>query len=215
VTQGAPLGQRLRGVLGPATDPVARWYRHWYVDLESFGRSLGRLGTVATVLEIGAGDGHLCEQLAARFPDATVLGIDVAAEPGRLYRGRTEGVTFEQRAASELAATGRAFDLVVLCDVLHHVAPEDRTGLVRTARRLVAPGGWLAVKDWERGRDLGTLASKLSDTYVTGDDVSFFPTGGLERLLTDGCPGDVIVAEGRVPPRRNNQYFVVRAAQPT
>jgi SAM-dependent methyltransferase len=109
-------------------------------------------------------------------------------------------------------AQGEAFDLVVMCDVLHHVPVPERVGLLQTARRLVRPGGFLAVKDWERRRDLGTLASKVSDTYVTGDQVSFFPPGEVERLVVQACPGDVIVAEGRVPPRRNNQYFVVRAA---
>jgi 2-polyprenyl-6-hydroxyphenyl methylase/3-demethylubiquinone-9 3-methyltransferase len=174
---------------------------------------VGRLGPVGRILEIGAGDGHLSEQLAVRFPEATLLGIDVAAAPGRLYHGRTDGVAFRQVTAIELAEAGAVFDLVVLCDVLHHVAASERDGLVRTARRMVSPGGFLAVKDWERRRDVGTLASKLSDTYITGDTVSFFPPGALERLLVDACPGDTIVAEGRVPPRRNNQYFVVRAGQ--
>jgi 2-polyprenyl-3-methyl-5-hydroxy-6-metoxy-1,4-benzoquinol methylase len=208
------VGQRLRALLGPATDPVARWYRHWYIDLESFGRSLGRLAPVGSVLEIGCGDGHLCEQLVARFPDASVVGIDIADAPGRLYHGPADRVEFRQVAASDLVAQGEAFDLVVMCDVLHHVPVPERVGLLQTARRLVRPGGFLAVKDWERRWDLGTLASKVSDTYVTGERVSFFPPGEVERLVVQACPDDVIVVEGRVPPRRNNQFFVVRGSVP-
>ena len=210
-----PVGQRLRRLLGSRTDPVARWYRHWYIDLADFGRTLGRLGPVERALEIGCGDGHLTEQLVARFPDAVVVGIDVAAEPGRLYRGRSERVAFRRVTAEQLAAEGPLpFDLVVLCDVLHHVAPADRVGLVRAARHLTRPGGVLVVKDWERGRDLGTLASYVSDTYITGDHVEFFAPGELDALLMEACPGDRIVGEGRVPPRHNNQYLVVRVGCP-
>jgi hypothetical protein len=67
------------------------------------------------------------------------------------------------------------------------------------------------VKDWDHGRDLATLASYISDTYITGDHVEFFRPGELEALVDEACPGDAIVAEGRVPPRRNNHYLVVRA----
>jgi 2-polyprenyl-6-hydroxyphenyl methylase/3-demethylubiquinone-9 3-methyltransferase len=202
-------------VLGPWTDPVARFYRHWYIDLDDFGRTLSRLGPAARALEIGCGDGHLTEQLAARFPTADVVGIDVADEPGRLYKGRREGVTFRQTTAEELAAReAEAFDLVVLCDVLHHVPPPERPGLVRAAGRLTRRGGALVVKDWERGRDVGTLASYVSDRYITGDAVRFFPPGGLEAVIREARPDDLIVGEGRVPPRWNNLYLVVRIGCP-
>jgi 2-polyprenyl-3-methyl-5-hydroxy-6-metoxy-1,4-benzoquinol methylase len=208
-----PLGQRLRTLLGARTDPVARWYRRWYVDLDDFGRTLGRIGPAASVLEIGCGDGHLCERLAAAYPSAAVLGIDVAPDPGRLYHGPMDRVAFRSARAEDMADDPAApFDVVVLCDVLHHVAPAERRSLLQAARGLTAPGGALVVKDWDRGTDLGTLASKVSDTYITGDHVRFFAPGELEALLAAACPEDPIVAEGRVPPRRNNHYFVVRAA---
>jgi SAM-dependent methyltransferase len=116
---------------------------------------------------------------------------------------------------ADFAATAAAaFDLVVLCDVLHHATVDERAPLVRTARRLTRPGGALVVKDWDLDRDLATLAGYLSDRYITGDHVQFFPPGALEALVTAACPGDPIVAEGRVPPRRNNHYFVVQAGCP-
>ncbi len=102
----------------------------------------------------------------------------------------------------------------MLCDVLHHVPPADRADLVRAARRLTGSGGALVVKDWERGRDLGTAASYVSDTCITGDHVEFFAPGALDALVGEACPGDRIVGEGRVPPRRNNQYLIVRVGCP-
>ena len=65
------VGGRLRQLLGPATDPVARWYRKWYVDLDDFGRTLSRFGPVERVVEVGCGDGHLTERIVAEMPGPT------------------------------------------------------------------------------------------------------------------------------------------------
>jgi SAM-dependent methyltransferase len=200
-------GQIARRLLGPAADPVIRRYRRFYVDLAAWGEGLAGMGGVESVLEVGCGDGHMCEVLARVFPGASILGIDIADEPGRLYAGRDEGVEFRRAAIDEL--TGR-FDLVVMCDVLHHVPVAERPGLCTAAWQLVAPGGSLAVKDWVSGKDLATGLAYLSDRFVTGDRPGFFHTDSeLLGLVTTGAPGGRVVDEGWVRPRRNNRYLVV------
>jgi 2-polyprenyl-3-methyl-5-hydroxy-6-metoxy-1,4-benzoquinol methylase len=204
------LGQVIRRVLGPAVDPIIRRYRRFFVDLEAWGRSLAGPGPVGRILEIGCGDGHMCEVLAATFPHATVLGIDIAETPGGLYAGRRQGVEFRQATVEELAGSGVEFDLVVFCDVLHHVPVSEQSGLVASAWGLVAPGGSLAVKDWVAGRDPFTLAAYLSDRFVTGDQPVFFDSArSLTDLLTENCQGATVVVEGTVPPRDNNRFLVL------
>ena len=204
------IGGLARRILGPLTDPVARLYRSYFVDLDDFAGRLAPVEGVSNVLEIGCGDGHLCQALAAVFPHASILGIDIAADPGGLYRGRAEGVEFRQTTAEELAADrGGGFDLVVLCDVFHHVPPGERVGLMEEARELVAPGGHLAVKDWVSTRNLATALAYLSDRFITGDRPRFFASdaelSGL--VLADFMP---VIDEGWVPPKRNNRYLVTQ-----
>lgn len=204
------IGELARRILGPLTDPVARIYRSYFVNLDDFARELSLLEDVAVLLEIGCGDGHLCQALAAAFPDAEVLGIDIAENPGTLYRGRSEGVEFRQMPAEELAMERAGqFDLVVLCDVLHHVPPGEREVLMDTARMLVAPGGHVAVKDWVAGRDLATVLAYLSDRFITGDRPRFFESEGELADLVMGDSAEV-VAEGWVRPKRNNRYLLTQ-----
>jgi 2-polyprenyl-6-hydroxyphenyl methylase/3-demethylubiquinone-9 3-methyltransferase len=204
-------GRLVRRVLGPAVDPVIRRYRLFYVDLRSWGETMATLDGVGSILEIGCGDGHLCEVLATAFPDAEVLGIDIAEDPGRLYGGRHDGVEFRRQTAEELADTGAVFDLVVLCDVIHHVSPEKQGSLVETAWGMVAPSGYLAVKDWVRGPDMASRFAYLSDRYVTGDIPNFFDSDDAFIELIEGqCTGGENVGSGWVPPRANNRYLFRR-----
>jgi hypothetical protein len=61
------LGTALRGSLVPP-NPVARWYRKWHVDLDISGRRLSRFRLVTRVAEVGCGEAHLTERLAAESP---------------------------------------------------------------------------------------------------------------------------------------------------
>lgn len=93
-------------------------------------------GTARTVLDIGCGDGLL----ATKFGRAslTVRGVDL--DPAILETATlTPNVTFEHGDFLDLAGT---YDLVTIVATLHHVPLRD--GLT-ALRRLVAPGGTLAV----------------------------------------------------------------------
>ena len=206
------LGQIIRRILGPLTDPVARFYRSYYVDLDSLGRTLGHLPEVGTILEIGCGDGHLCEALAREFGSASVLGIDIAEGPGGLYAGRSEGVEFRQVPAEEdlISEFPEGFDLVVLSDVLHHVSLDERGDLLETAWVLTSSGGHLAVKDWVSTRNLATALAYLSDRFITGDRPLFFESrSAFLDLVTTHTPKGQVIGEGSVPPHHNNLYLVV------
>lgn len=181
------------------------------MDVESFGVTLSRLARPEAILEIGAGDGHVCEVLSGVYPTASILGIDIADEPGRLFKGPEGRVVFRQIPAHQLTEDGAVFDMVVINDVLHHVPGRERDGLVTTAWELTANDGVLVIKDWIRTRTPATLFAYLSDRFITGDRVVFFPDReSFISLLEKNCPGGLPVAEGSVPPRRNNLYVALR-----
>jgi 2-polyprenyl-6-hydroxyphenyl methylase/3-demethylubiquinone-9 3-methyltransferase len=77
---------------------------------------------------------------------------------------------------------------------------------------LVAPGGLLAVKEWERRPNAFHALAYGSDRYVSGDrGVSFLDRDELVALLDTAAPGLARVCEARIPPRRNNLLVALRA----
>jgi 2-polyprenyl-3-methyl-5-hydroxy-6-metoxy-1,4-benzoquinol methylase len=210
-----PLGTTVRSALGPFEGRVAKRYRDWFIDLPELARDIAALGQFQRVLEIGAGDGLLSTGLADELPQASVLGIDISARPGRLAPAAPERVTFRQVSTSDLLAEAPApYDLIVIGDVLHHVPDDQRQALLADAGRLVASGGVLAIKEWERTRSASHAMADISDRYVTGDRQVSFMTRAELLALVHRSVGDLsLMAEFRIPPRPNNLLVAFRAGQ--
>ncbi len=86
------------------------------------------------VLDVGAGPGHVSQQIAARVgPDGLVLALDRA--PGAvayLERLREEGITQIRPLVADASAvdlSGEAVDAALVTMMLHHA--EDPEGLLR------------------------------------------------------------------------------------
>jgi SAM-dependent methyltransferase len=98
-------------------------------------------GAPARILDLGTGTGVAARFLAERFPEAEVVGVDLApgmvAEARRLLPGAlADRVRFEVGDASRLPFADGAFDLVVLLNMIPFF--DELT-------RLVRPGGAVAV----------------------------------------------------------------------
>lgn len=102
-----------------------------------------------TVLDVGAGDGLLAQELDAR--GCRVTGIDFSA--GMLLRARTRlpgGVFREVDVSKEHFGefNDRRFDRIVSTYFLHHLNRHDQIELlVRTARNNLTPGGTIIAAD--------------------------------------------------------------------
>lgn len=85
------------------------------------------LGPEARVLDVGAGDGRLAAVLAAARPDLQLRCVDVQVRPTSAFPvDRYDGV--------RLPFDDRAFDAVLLIDVLHHAG--DPLALLAEAQRV-------------------------------------------------------------------------------
>jgi 2-polyprenyl-6-hydroxyphenyl methylase/3-demethylubiquinone-9 3-methyltransferase len=210
------IGKMGRKMLGPLEPLAVDIYRKPFIDLESVARTLASVCTPSRIAEIGCGEGVLATELNRAWPDAEILGIDITPQPGRLYRGDPAAATFRSCAADDLAATDAAgFDLVLMCDVLHHVPPPMRAGIVAAARTLVADNGVLAIKDWEHRRDLATAAAYASDRFITGDRIKYFAREELVGLVApDASDHAELILDAHIPPRRNNLLFIWRITRP-
>lgn len=92
------------------------------------------------ILDIGCGTGQLLSQLAVRYPQATLHGLDLAPNMLRLAADRLAGAaTLVQGDAEQLPFVDGSFDLVVSSSTFQWLEQFDRC--FSEVRRVLAPGG--------------------------------------------------------------------------
>jgi ubiquinone/menaquinone biosynthesis C-methylase UbiE len=105
------------------------------------------LPTRPRILDAGCGTGEAASRMAALFPAAQILGVDVIDSSLELARKRYKALAsrlkFEHQSIYELDAADGSFDLTVCRHVIHSIPQPDRVlaELVRVTR----PGGYLHV----------------------------------------------------------------------
>ncbi|MGE3540967.1 MAG: cyclopropane-fatty-acyl-phospholipid synthase family protein [Candidatus Tectimicrobiota bacterium] len=111
-------------------------------------RLLEAAGTPQRIVDAGSGRGVMVLACARRFPDATVLGVDLLEQQNALNNaiaqqlGLSERVTFETWDVMRLPELG-TFDLIISSDTLEHL--EDDLSGVTMFRQALNPGGRLLV----------------------------------------------------------------------
>jgi SAM-dependent methyltransferase len=173
-----------------------------------------RLPAKAHIADIGCGSGEITSRLAARYPDAELVGVDIledsVAYARRRYASLAPRVRFEQGDAFELAFAAAQFDLVV-CRHMTQAVPEPQK-VLSELHRICGPGGWVHVLSEDYGM-IHSAAGKLDPdrlwhegvipfTHATGTDAqvgrrtwALMNTLGFEDLHVDYIVVDTI----RVP----------------
>jgi SAM-dependent methyltransferase len=200
----SPVGAELLD--DPAADPAAvtetlrnivrsnRWFGGTAAVLHGCRRVLAGVvpGTTLSLLDLGTGAGDL-PRAAMRW--AAGRGIRLA--PVGLERSRVAagvatrgGVPCAVGCAGAPPVREKGVDLVLLSQVLHHLAPESMVRLLRTCDRLARRG--VIVADLRRGR-LGPLAFWVGaralrfDPWTRADGMTSlrrgYTLGELRRLL--------------------------------
>lgn len=102
-----------------------------------------------SILDIGCGPGNITVDLARVVTQGRVVGIDASADV--IARARTDtpadvqNVEFETGDVYELGFPDSSFDVVHAHQVLQHLT--DPVRALREMRRVLRPGGLLAVRD--------------------------------------------------------------------
>lgn len=158
--------------------------------LAAFARSLSG----ATVLDLGAGDGRLSAELGAAeltLADVSLVALDRAA--ARL----PDATTLLVEADAPLPLGDSSFDLVLCAETLEHV--RDVQLALSEARRVLVPGGTLAVTTPAHGRRTALVAAAGGFERVfdpLSPHLRFFTARSLTRLL-DEMGFDVVAVRTR------------------
>lgn len=206
------IGPMVRRAFGPFERQVAEAWRALFFDLDDWiTMAAGWAPGARRILELGCGEGYSTERLAAAFPDAEIMAVDIAPNIGRLYAGPADRVQFRIAYAEDLAAesAGR-FDLIVLTDVLHHVPGPLRASLLGAARQLLAPGGVLAFKDWERRWSPIHALAYSADRWLTGDRIAYLTLDEARGLLAEVFGADALGPTRHIAPWAHN--YAIRVA---
>ena len=171
-----PVGPLVRRLFGPYETQIAELYRAAFVDLDGVVANVANWSPAPRrILEVGCGEGAMTERIAQRFRAAQLLAIDITPRLGRLFKGDSSRVEFRQVPVRDIAVSmPKAFDLVLLCDVLHHVPHDIRDEILADISRCLAPGGVFFLKEWLRSASPVHLAGWASDLLlrVIGSDTS-------------------------------------------
>ncbi len=136
------------------------------------------------ILEVGCGTGHWLSGLART--GAQAWGLDLS--PGMLARARQRGAGFRLSLgrAGRLPYADAAFDLVYCVNAIHHF--DEQPGFIHEARRVLRPGGALAVVGMDPHTSL--------DAWYVYDFFEGTRQGDLARFASWGTILDWMVQAG-------------------
>lgn len=121
----------------------------WRTAENSAAHLLPHLRAGQRLLDVGCGPGTITLDLAERVAPGDVLGIDVAAEvvarATATAEARGSAVRFAVADGYALDQPDASWDVVHAHQVLQHLT--DPVAALRELRRVLAPGGLLAVRD--------------------------------------------------------------------
>lgn len=126
-------------------------FQHYMLRATLRGNYVAPIGSPSSILDVGTGTGRWAREMAATFPQANVIGVDVnpppldeAAESGHGDDLRPPNYTFVPGNVLEgLAFADASFDFVHQRALLAAV-PHDRwPSVARELVRLTRPGGWV------------------------------------------------------------------------
>ncbi len=183
------------------------------------------------ILEMGCTVGHTLVPFKQRFPDAEVIGIDVAAPCLRYGHARAAAlgadVHFSQQNAETTNFPDGSFDLVYSYILLHETSAKALPNIIRECHRLLRPGGVMMHGEAPQFDELDAYTASLRDWDITCNHEPFMDTIyelNLEEIYRDAgfAPGASFrhfipsehVRKNGVDPRitRNGGKFFVTGA---
>lgn len=172
-----------------------RWTRYVAASAEGMLARIDLEG-VRDALDVGCGSGVLLGRIARARPGIRLVGIDLSPAmlaEARAERGREIG--FVAASAARLPFRSTAFGLVLSASALHYW--RDPAGAFVEMRRVMRPGGRIAITDW----CADYLLDRLRDRVLRVVEPAHHRTlraAELAALLTEAGYGDVRVERWQI-----------------
>lgn len=129
-------------------ESVLRSHR-WRTVENSAARVIPHLRAGVRLLDVGCGPGTITADFARRVAHGVVLGIDASADVIAQAQRDHPGVMFAIGDVYRIGCADASFDVVHAHQVLQHLA--DPVAALKEMRRVVRPGGIVAVRDSDYG----------------------------------------------------------------
>lgn len=149
-------------------ESVLRSHR-WRTAENSAGYLLPYVEPGMRLLDVGCGPGTITLDLAERVSPGPTIGVDrdagIVAEARTLLDSRqVSGVEFRTADAYALEFEDECFDVVHAHQLLQHLT--DPVAALREMRRVLRPGGVLAVRDGDYGGFVWAPSDPLLDRWL-------------------------------------------------
>lgn len=127
----------------------------------------------AKIIDIGCGDGRLTHELAKRFPDAQLTGIDYSHQAIRLAVALNAGGSMKFEVRDLIDDTlEEDNDVAVLMEVYEHIEPVKADAFLRGVRDTLKPGGVLHLTVPHLNLPLAPHHFRHFDSDVLRDEVA-------------------------------------------
>jgi SAM-dependent methyltransferase len=145
-----------------------------------------------TALDFGSGIGNSLPHLARIFPGVKLTGLDVSekslAVSARRFPGVAELVRYDGGTPPLPEAS---YDLIFSACVFHHIDPGEHVPLLAGLRRLLKPGGVLAIFEHN---PVNPVTRYIVATCPFDENAVLIPAGDFARRQRDAGFRDVRVA---------------------
>jgi ubiquinone/menaquinone biosynthesis C-methylase UbiE len=141
----------------------------WRTAKNSAGFLLSHLQRGQSVLDVGCGPGTISADIARLTAPGTVIGLDLSLEVIELARRSAEGLdganlSFLVGDVYDLQFDDSSFDVVYAHQVLQHLSEPIRA--LREMRRVLVPGGLVAVRDADYGKFVWSPSDPRLDRWM-------------------------------------------------
>lgn len=168
-----------------------------------------------SVLDVGCGSGAITRSIAEKIgKSGRVLGIDPNAtliEQARLHIGNLAWLDFQQGDAYSLN-TDERFDLVTCARTLQWLA-DPKAALV-TMKRLVKPGGYLSILDYNHEKISWEPAPPVSMQQFYDAFLQWRQDAGFDNAIADHV-SDIMKRIGFATIQVENQFEIVNRGDVT
>ena len=140
-------------------------------------------GAVGTkVLDVGCGNGTIHPLLLAHNPSFHLSGIDVAGEVIADARRSHPNISYDMYDGRLLPYSDAYFDAAFTICVMHHVPPSAWATFLTEMRRVVRPGGLLAVVEHNPANP---LTRRIVNNCPLDKNAVLLRSGQLKAMLSE------------------------------